>query len=896
MDTGSSETRVRSSPSSHPIDPGGFAPGTVLADRYRIVALAGRGGMGEVYRADDLKLGQTVALKFLPAGLEHDAAARERLLAEVRSARTVSHPNVCRVYDVGELAGPALSERSESKGRVFLTMEYIDGEDLASLLRRIGRLPAAKALEVARQLCAGLAAAHEKGLLHRDLKPANVMIDGRGHARITDFGLALRLADELESARSLRRRSGSPEQESRGSGQAGGGGHPVADVAGTVAYMAPERFEGKPATVQSDLYALGLILYETYTGKPAFKADTFRAWQRAHSDSTPTSPAVLATDVEPAVERAILRCLEKDPARRPASAAQVAAALPGGDPLAAAIAAGETPSPELVAASGEEGTLPRAKAWLLLVSCVLTLVVAASALQWVSLFNIVPWEGGPEALQSKARAVLRSLGYDEVPRDYDWWTLENAYRLKTLASRASTAQQFADAARTTPTPVWFLYRQSPTELRPYNVSGSVVISDPPPQIQDDALIGLDSLGRLLYLRVVPPALEPDPKTIRDPDWRRVLAAAGLSDVALTAEAPLLVPPVAFDARQAWSGLLDGDRFRFEAAAFRGRILFARWVERGDREPLSNSGPAQTPPRTYAVTTVWFLLLLAIVPIARHNMRLGRGDRRGASRVASVVLALGLVFDLASRHWVPNVVFAWAVVCTKLGKSFFFAAVVWASYIALEPFVRRVWPDLLIGWARLVDGRWRDPLVGRGLLAGVALGAAIPTIETSAQIVGRLLGIAGTAPTTPGRVESVISFAASIVNSAYFGIVTATGLVALMVGLRLLLRSERAVVVAAAAAVAVFSWEGNPGALQVAQAVIVGVLSVVFLRRYGLLAFAVAITAWTAVNTTPWTFDLTKWFAGRQGLTIVFLMALALWGFRNVLGKQSAFPAGALDGQ
>ena len=178
MESGSSETRISSSPHRR-AHAGRFAPGTVLADRYRIVALAGRGGMGEVYRAEDERLGQTVALKFLPVGLEHDEEARDRLLAEVRNARTVSHPNVCRVYDIGEL-----------DGRYFLTMEYIDGEDLASLLRRIGRLPATKALEVARQLCAGLAAAHDRGLLHRDLKPANVMVDGRGQVRITDFGLA----------------------------------------------------------------------------------------------------------------------------------------------------------------------------------------------------------------------------------------------------------------------------------------------------------------------------------------------------------------------------------------------------------------------------------------------------------------------------------------------------------------------------------------------------------------------------------------------------------------------------------------------------------------------------------------------------------------------------------
>ncbi len=295
--------------------------------------------MGEVYRADDLRLGQPVAMKFLPASLERDPAARERLLAEVRNARLVSHPNVCRVFDVGEV-----------QGRYFLTMEYIDGEDLASLLRRIGRLPATKALEIARQLCAALAAAHERGVLHRDLKPANVMIDGRGHARITDFRLAVE-AEDAVVASTLR------------------SSHGVVEVAGTVAYLAPERFEGKPATVQTDLYALGLILYETYTGKPALSATTLDGWHRAHADSAPSHPSAIVGDIEPAVERAILRCLEKDPAKRPASATQLALSLPGGDPLAAAIAAGETPSPELVAASGEEGTLPRAQAWSRFVAC-----------------------------------------------------------------------------------------------------------------------------------------------------------------------------------------------------------------------------------------------------------------------------------------------------------------------------------------------------------------------------------------------------------------------------------------------------------------------------------------------------------------------------------------------
>ena len=156
-----------------------FLPGAMVAGRYRINGLIGRGGMGDVYRADDLKLGQPVALKFLPAAVSNRPDRLNRFLNEVKIARQVSHPNVCRVYDIGEF-----------EGHHYLSMEFVDGEDLASLLRRIGRLPEDKAIQVARQVCAGLAAAHDEGVLHRDMKPANVMIDGRGRARITDFGLA----------------------------------------------------------------------------------------------------------------------------------------------------------------------------------------------------------------------------------------------------------------------------------------------------------------------------------------------------------------------------------------------------------------------------------------------------------------------------------------------------------------------------------------------------------------------------------------------------------------------------------------------------------------------------------------------------------------------------------
>ncbi len=218
--------------------------GSLYADRYRIVDLLGGGGMGQVYRAHDTKLDVDVALK----RVHHLTGTTVAQVAqEVRLARQITHRAICRVFDVGEI-----------DGEPYITMEYVDGEDLGSLLRRIGRLPSVKAIDVARQACAGLAAAHAHGILHRDLKPANIMMDRRGDVRITDFGIAA-VQDDAPEGR----------------------------LFGTPAYMAPEQLRGEGASPQSDLYALSLVLYELLTGQHAF----------AHRDATlavtaqqPTAP------------------------------------------------------------------------------------------------------------------------------------------------------------------------------------------------------------------------------------------------------------------------------------------------------------------------------------------------------------------------------------------------------------------------------------------------------------------------------------------------------------------------------------------------------------------------------------------------------------------------------
>src|SRR5450631_3650958 len=375
-----------SSSAEYLLNEGRFLPGRLVASRYRIIALLGKGGMGEVYRADDLTLGQAVAMKFLPDEAGRDEGLLERFRNEVRMARRVSHPNVCRVYDVGDV-----------DGQTFFTMEYVDGEDLASLLRRIGRLPPDKALDIARHLCAGLAAAHAKGVLHRDLNPANIMLDGRGQVVITDFGLA-GVADDIRG----------PEVRS-----------------GTPAYMAPEQLAGKEVSTRSDIYALGLVLYEVFTGKRAF-ADSASKMVPARGDRTPSRPSSVVKDLDPIVEKVILRCLETEPSGRPATALAVAAALPGGDPLAAALAAGETPSPQLVAAAGETaGLRPRVAA-----TC-LAVVLAGLALMLCLNIRYNPLEKmgveqPPEALTQKAHEMVARLGYEGRPADTSFGLSDNS--------------------------------------------------------------------------------------------------------------------------------------------------------------------------------------------------------------------------------------------------------------------------------------------------------------------------------------------------------------------------------------------------------------------------------------------------------------------------------------
>jgi serine/threonine-protein kinase len=694
----SSETPSSSSGwlgSSGSIDHGRFQPGTIFQQRYRVIGLLGRGGMGEVYRADDLRLGQPVALKFLPATLKQDPQRLAQFHNEARTARQVSHPNVCRVYDIGE-----------ADGLLFLTMEYVDGEDLSSLLRRIGRLPEDKALEIARQLCAGLAAAHERGVIHRDLKPANVMLDGNGKVRVMDFSLAATGA--------------------------------VTGIAGTPAYMAPEQLTGRDVTAKSDIYALGLVLYELFTGKRVFEAKSIPDLVAQHSSGAITSPTEVVKTLDTAIERAILRCLDPDPARRPSSALAVAAALPGGDPLAAALAAGETPSPEMVAAAGgESATLSMVSGVIWISLAAAFLLIVAGLADRTSLLARIPLTKPPAVLLDHADELRRSFGYTDAPFDQaSGFSYEQGY-LTWNRRNGKGDEPWRALSGGRPAALVFWARTSPVMLASHSPLSIPDETDPPLDIAGMTRLTLDTKGRLVAFSAVPPQDEAKAPPAGVMDWAPVFAAAGLDQKTFTDTAPSRTPPTFADERRAWSGKLPETQtpVTIEAASYRGRPvsfeIVAPW-SKALREPsvADDSGPLPT-------ILILILLVVAVV-LARQNLRSGRADRRGAFRLASVIFFTFVAFWILSPHLSAlgeetNRLFIY------LGLGLFVGGVMYLVYLALEPFVRRSWPTMLVGWSRALAGRVPDPIVGRDLIVGVVAGLVLTALGQAGQWLPRLLG-------------------------------------------------------------------------------------------------------------------------------------------------------------
>uniref|UniRef100_Q026F8 Serine/threonine protein kinase n=1 Tax=Solibacter usitatus (strain Ellin6076) TaxID=234267 RepID=Q026F8_SOLUE len=841
--TGAEISRV----TSHSEDEGRFVPGTLLGGRYRIIGLLGRGGMGEVYRATDLTLGQSVALKFLPEEASRNQRLLERFHGEVRVARLVSHPNVCRVYDIGEV-----------EGMPFISMEYVDGEDLSSLLLRIGRLPGDKAVETARKLCAGLAAAHDRGVIHRDLKPQNIMMNRRGEVVIMDFGLAA-IADQLSGA------------EVRN---------------GTPAYMSPEQLKGDGVTAKSDLYALGLVLYELFTGKRPFDAKNVQQLIDMQESAHLTSMTSVAADIDPAAEKVIRRCLDPDPAKRPATALSVMAALPGGDPLAAALAAGETPSPEMVLAAGTVEGMARKYSVPCLALVALALLAAIPIRQERTAMVHAQLDQSPDVLAHQAREFAASFGYSAKPADSTVW-LEHRGTFLAYLHRLPNPRKW-DEWLAAEAPIRAMYRESPRALKaePY---GYVENNNPPQDTPGMTRATLDGNGRLRDFTGLPPddaglSLAVPPET--------VFRAAALDLAAFTETAPTVLPASPFDRRQAWKGphpLIPNTELTFDIAWWKGRIVRAavtfpyQHARAGSTTVSATTSAIRIGSQVLLWVGCFFVLLLAV-----RNWKLQRADHQGAWRVAVASFLLHAIGWMGSVH-AANFNDLVDMGLSETASALLAGVMLGLMYLALEPAVRARWPHSIVTWNRVLAGRWLDAQVGSDILLGAAAGASLWALFKFVFIL--LDHTPGphnwdvSLPPLLGTRQWVGSLAGNLGEALRLGLI---GFMAIF-GLRRILRND---LLGAAFAALLFTLQegevttSQEGILIGAVFVCVYAALIFLLLRFGLVATLVAVFFANGANLMVLGGDWQAWYTASSLATFAAFFGVAAFAFWRSLGSQS----------
>jgi Protein kinase domain len=710
------------------------------------------------------------------------------------------------------------------------------------------------------------------------------MLDGRGQVVITDFGLA-GVADNIRG------------QEVR---------------SGTPAYMAPEQLAGKEVSTRSDIYALGLVLYEVFTGKRAFAESTAKLV--AHGDRTPSRPSSVVKDVDPIVEKVILRCLETEPSARPATALAVAAALPGGDPLAAALAAGETPSPQLVAASGEtSGLRPRVA-----VACLLGVLAGLAAGMYLTIrYSAVErmhLEQTPEVLAHKAREILARVGYPEKAADSGFGFDYDTNFRDSVENDKKAPPNWDEVIAGRPTILQFWYRQSPDLLGPTDfhdvmlTPGIIDEEDPPSTLSGMVDMKLDAKGRLLYLQAIPPQKESSPASAKQgvaallPDWSSLFSAAEVDASKLQPAQPEWTSLAASDVRAAWTGVWPGSNrpLRVEAAAWHGKPVFfamiGEWNKPWRMVTPQSAGERKNRASNIISLLIVILMLVAGALLARRNYRHGRGDREGALRLARVMFTLQMVLWLCRAHFVAGFQ-TFGYLMLAIAAALLWGGAMWMIYLALEPWIRRYWPQAIISWSRLISGQVRDAVVGRDILFGVTFGTlwilifeltniplarmgASPPLSASAYLLGGRQALGQVLLQIPSSIFATLQFFFLLL-----GLKMLVEYLLKLVRLRTLPSNWIATILFVGIFVGIRSLQSTHLAVDIPTIVLVYGVLVLIVLRFGLVPLAVGAFTADMFGSVPFTADFSQWYMTTTLLALLSVVALAGWGFYHSLGGE-----------
>ena len=818
--------------------PAALPAGTLVAERYRLAMPLGQGGMGVVYRAEDTELDQTIALKFLRPNIRELPGAVDYLRHEVRIARQITHPNVVRVFDLGT-----------SAGEVFISMEFVAGEDLASLVRRVGSLAPAKVLQIARQLAAGLAAAHAANILHRDLKPANVMLDGAGDVRILDFGIA------------------TPQSDQRGLGA----------FAGTPGFLAPELLVGQRPSQRCDLYAWGLVVYFAATGKlPAGGLD---------SEGPSVNDALLSAGQSRELATCVAACLQADPEQRPRSAHELIAALAGDDPLREFVRAGQMPPAELVTAARSWRPVARVVDGLLaggLVLLVLILLLGDRAL-FLSRCGLVK---SPDALREIAEQTLDLVGCNTPSEPVLTGVTLDADCLQFVRGKLPQPAAWSRVSTGEIPAVFFWYRQGDPRLpRPTPLGENVWerLAQPTP---GTATVRLDGRGKLLSLQIVGAAAgEPAARSMA---WSRLFEAAGLPWPQFAETDVPRWPPLFADDVHAWEGPFPADpafRVRVTAAALRGRIVFFDVDQPWEQSRALQTIAEQSNQATQFVavrTALWLAAIGVAAALAWRHVQRGYADWLGAWRVAAgVMLLAGGAWLLGAPHnFVPSEELAAAF--WWLSAVVFSGTAAGIAYLAVEPLARRWWPWSIITTRRLLEGRLADREIWADVLLGIVVGLGTVWLRQLATVANHLLGIpvSGLNDFDPGQ-NLLDQFgmrykAVFLVPALQDAAIESLLLLTLIVAAKRVVKSTpvAAVLVVLVVASLAILGRGLVSPVDWAARTLLLAIAAWLLLRHGLLTTTAALATFYAVNNTPLTLEWTRWYAP-TGFFVAATLAAAL---------------------